>query len=156
MRNFANDEVKTRGMSNVDDDTKVASVSSMDTPVMGKDGEGMSVHDIIGGVFDDEFERNDFMEKLFGTLKRRIPAGRKSTEAQIKSLEKFIGMENGEYTGNSMNAKQAHETGDINATKQSVYGWYGEWADYLEDLKRRRPELFNEEKNRMKKIAGIK
>jgi len=156
MKNYANKEVQKKGLSGVGDD-EVAPMMKLDAPISGKEGDSMTAYDIVGGSFDNEFEERDFMEKLYRYLKNQIPQGRQSTEAQIASLGTFLGVDkDGEFTGKYIPYTQAKEEGPVNATKQSIYNWYNTYTGILQNLKRTRPELFNEEKNRIQKIAGIK
>lgn len=155
MTNVANKEARKRGLSGMDSETEV-SMLSLDAPISGKEGDSVTAHDIIGGLFDNSYEEADFMRKLYTTLKKRIDTTLKSGKAKEQSLEKFIGIEDGKYTGKSMNAREAFFTGEIEASKGSIYNWYEEWSEYLVDLKKRRPDLFNEEKSRTKRNTNIK
>jgi hypothetical protein len=154
MINFANKEVKKKGMSGVGDEAEVGSMLKLDAPISGKEGDDMTAYDIIGGSFDNETEEADFMERLFRYLKSKIKIGTKTTESKLRSLENFMGIQDGEYTGYTVSRKELADELGINHA--SIHAWQQEWAEILKKLKQTRPELFNEVKSRMKKIAGIK
>jgi len=154
MINFANKEVKKKGLTGVGDETEVGSMMKLDAPISGKEGDDMTAYDIVGGSFDNETEEADFMERLFRYLKSKIKLGTKTSDNKLRSLENFMGIEDGEYTGYTLSRKELADELGINHA--SIHAWQQEWSETLKKLKQERPELFNEEKNRMKKIAGIK
>ena len=154
MTNFANKEVKKKGMSGVGDDSQVGSMMKLDAPISGKEGSDMTAYDIVGGSFDNEVEEADFIEKLFKYLKRTLNPAQATYANKLRSLENFMGIENGKYTGYTISRKELADELGINHA--SIHSYQQPWINSLVQLKRTRPELFNEENSRMQKIAGIK
>jgi hypothetical protein len=152
MTNFANKEVSKKGMKGVGGE-KLKSMSKLDAPIPGKDGEDMSLSDIIG-TFNDPVEEADLVEKLFRHLKRTLNPNQATYQNKLRSLENFMGIEDGEYTGYKIERKELADELGINHA--SIHAWQQPWIAELERLKQNKPELFNEEKGRIKKIAGIK
>jgi len=156
MRNAANKEVRKKGLTGIgDSEEQGASMTRLDAPVSGRDGDNMTAYDIVGGSFDNEVEEADFMQRLYRSIKPGIKMQLKSAPFQIQTLEGFLGVdENGKYTGDYRTIKDLEK--DLGINHVQIRGWWKNYEDYLKKLKKNRPELFNEENARMQKIAGIK
>jgi hypothetical protein len=153
MTNFANKEVNKKGFVGLGDE-KSDPVKSMDAPIPGGEDD-MTAHDIIGGSFDDPVEEADLMERIYRSIKKGIKPHIKSAPSQIATLRGFLGIdENDRFTGDYRNVKDLEK--DLGINHASIRVWWKAYEDYLKKLKQKQPDLFNEEKDRMKKIAGIK
>ncbi len=73
----------------------------------------------------------------------------KSGPLQLQTLQNFLGIdENGEYTGVSISIPELAKK--LNVNHVQIRNWNKKYADYLINLKKKRPELFNENKNKQK------
>lgn len=138
-----------RGVSGLGDEGEAPSMMKLDAPISGKDGDDMTAYDLIGGSFDNEFEEADFMERLYKSIKPGIKMQLKSGPLQLQTLQNFLGIdENGEYTGVSISIPELAKK--LNVNHVQIRNWNKKYADYLINLKKKRPELFNENKNKQK------